>query len=112
MSRPLFVVTSYLRQVVLRNPLRRVRFAKPASAGPLRGTGFGGSASRNPPYFVWLEMVLVYACASEADGIISIRSVPGGISFNGSLLRAIHGFVYTSGSSMVTVSSRVFWLTR
>src|SRR5687768_16812654 len=59
-------------------------------------------------YLVLLDMNWLYACASEAEGIISIRSASGRISFSASRLRAIHGFVYTRGSSMTTVSSSVF----
>src|SRR5437899_13101267 len=48
-----------------------------------------------------------YAAASVAEGIISIRSVPGGISRSGSLSRAVQGFVYVLGSSRVTDNSSV-----
>ena len=38
-------------------------------------------------------MTCRYACASDADGIISIRSVSGGINRSGNLFRILHGFV-------------------
>jgi hypothetical protein len=47
----------------------------------------------------------MYACASEADGIISIRSAPGGISFSGSLFRASHGFAAAQETVRVLVRS-------
>src|SRR5258705_13413865 len=63
-------------------------------------------------YLPGAAKTFLYAAASVADGIISIRSVFGGISLSASLLRAIHGFVYAFGSSIATVSSIRFWLTR
>ena len=50
----------------------------------------------DPPrvsYLPGAANTFLYAAASVADGIISIRSVFGGISRSGSLLRATHGFV-------------------
>jgi len=59
-----------------------------------------------------LAKTFLYSAASVAEGIISIRSVSGGINLSASLLRATHGFVYAFGSSIVTVSSMVFMFTR
>src|SRR5712691_9863342 len=63
-------------------------------------------------YLLGLAKTFLYSAASDAEGIISIRSVSCGISLRGSLLRGTQGFVYAFGSSIVTVSSRVFWFAR
>src|SRR5207247_9017791 len=60
----------------------------------------------------YLMNAFLYSNASVADGIISIRSVSGGISRMASLFRATHGIMYVLGSSIVSVSSITFWLVR
>ena len=79
-------------------------------------TGVRGGPSRpalrqvDAPYcdFVLLEMTWRYACAYDADGIISMRSDSGGINRSGSLFRIVHGLVYTFGSVMTSQREPAF----
>src|SRR5881628_1964281 len=99
-------------------PCRRIRKPKMMRAQLCRyGVNPDGISreeweAMDPGYFFPEAKTFLYSRASDAEGIISIRSVSGGSSRRASLLRGVQGFVYVFGSSIVTVSSIVFWFTR
>src|SRR5467141_1897432 len=78
----------------------------------------GPHSPQQPNYFFFesamagLLTCLSNSACSEGEQSISRRSKSAGCKRRGNLLRAFQGFVYIVGSMIVSVSSRMSWLTR
>src|SRR5216683_2240342 len=78
----------------------------------------GPRSPQQPSYFFFESAIaglltcLSNSACSEGEQSISRRSKSAGCNRMGNLLRAFQGFVYIVGSMIVSVSSRMSWLTR